>query len=264
MAADIYIGTSGWHYNHWLGTFYPPEVKGYYELKHHAQHFDTVENNSSFYRVAGSGTYKTWDRMTPEGYVFSIKLNKFITHTHRLVLNDEVRERIATILDSTQTLGQKVGAIVIQLPASFKYDLPVLQQFLAYFTAEVRRREHPFDMAIEFRHKRWLIDEVYKVLKDNNVALVAGQSSRWPEERRVTADVVYIRMHGPRELFSSSYTSDELLEWADYIRKVSKRTKRVYIYFNNDFHGYALDNAKELMRLLDIKSINPSDSLAGS
>ena len=253
----LYIGTSGWHYDDWTAAFYPKDVTGYHELTFHAQHFNTVENNSSFYRIAGEGTYKTWDRMTPEGYKFSMKLNKLITHTHRLAVNDEVAEKVHFILDTTQLLGPKRGAILIQLPASFKYDLKTLDTFLAFFVPQVRAQPQPFDIAIELRNKYWFTEELFGLLESYNVALVAGQSSRWPGIRRVTADVAYLRMHGPEKLFASSYTTEQLEELAAYIRQLPSAVRRVYVYFNNDFHSYALDNAAELAALLDPK---PGDS----
>ena len=250
MTARIFIGTSGWHYNDWIGSFYPKGVTGYHELAYHARYFNTVENNSSFYRVAGGSTYKTWDRMTPDGYKFSIKLNKQITHFARLQVTDEVRERIQYILDTTQVLGEKLGALLIQLPASFKFDLDRLDTFLDFFTEEVRARPFPFDLAIEFRNKHWFTDEVCGLLRKYNVALVAADSSRYPGMREVTADVAYIRMHGPEKLFASSYSDDQLAELAQYIRSISADLQRVYVYFNNDFHGYAIKNAKTLQRLI--------------
>src|SRR6186997_424608 len=138
MKTRLYIGTSGWHYNHWRGIFYPPEVTGYNELRFHAQHFNTVENNSSFYRIAKESTYKTWYRMTPDDYKFSIKLNKLITHTYRLEMREEVVEAVQRILTSTQSLKEKLGAIVIQLPPSFRFDLEILSPFCAYFMAEIQ------------------------------------------------------------------------------------------------------------------------------
>ncbi len=258
MTRQIYIGTSGWHYNDWTGTFYPPDITGYHELTFHARHFNTVENNSSFYRIASEGTYKTWNRMTPDGYKFSIKLNKLITHTHRLELNDDTIERIQFILQTTQVLDGKLGAVLIQLPASFKYDLERVDAFLEFFTTEVRALPHPFDIAIEFRNKYWFTDELFALLEKYNVALVAGQSSRWPEMRRVTADVAYIRMHGPEKLFASSYSDQQLRELADYITSLPKKVRRVYVYFNNDFHGYALQNGQSLAHMLNIK---PADSV---
>jgi uncharacterized protein YecE (DUF72 family) len=250
VAIQIYIGTSGWHYNDWLGLFYPPEIKGYDELTFHAQHFNTVENNSSFYRIASEATYKTWNRMTPEGYKFSIKLNKLITHTHLLELNDETRERIRYILTTIQVLKEKLGAILIQLPASFRYNMPRLKEFLSFFVAEVRAQQHPFDIAIEFRNKYWFTEEVYTLLRSYNVALVAGQSSRWPGMQHITANIAYVRMHGPEKLFASPYSDEQLANWANYIKSISTEVDKVYVYFNNDFHGYALQNAQKLKVML--------------
>ncbi len=212
--AEILIGTSGWHYTHWLGLFYPPEIKGYYELKFYSEHFNTVENNSSFYRVSKESTYKTWLRMTPAHFTFSLKLNKVITHINRLEVNEEVKEKINIILASTQTLADRLGCIVIQLPPSFKYDLKRLDSFLKYFSKQIQKVECKPDVAIEFRHKQWFTNDTYVLLKKHNVALVAAQSSRYPEAREVTADICYIRMHGPEKLFASKYTTEELQEWA--------------------------------------------------
>lgn len=252
MQTEIYVGTSGWHYSDWVGTFYPADVKGYKELTYHSQHFNTVENNSSFYRISRASTYETWAKMTPENYKFSIKLNKFITHIHRLELTQEVETKIQYILDSTQVLKHQLGAIVIQLPPSFKLDLERLEKFLDFFTREVAAKEYKFDVAIEFRNKVWFVSEVYSLLKRYDVALVAAQSSRYPGVREVTADSAYIRMHGPEKLFASKYSTEQLQEWADYIRSISKDVKRVYVYFNNDFYGYAIENAKELMKMLSL------------
>jgi uncharacterized protein YecE (DUF72 family) len=250
MKSTIYIGTSGWHYNDWIGTFYPPEITGYNELRYLAERYNTVENNSSFYRIAGESTYKTWVRMAPEHFKFSMKLNKLITHANKLELTDEVQEKVRHILATTQVLKEKLGAIVIQLPPSYKAELGKLETFLQFFTAEVANMEYQFDIAIEFRNKYWFTKEMYALLKKYNVALVAAQSSRYPGVREVTADIAYIRLHGPKELFASKYTIEQLQEWADYIKKISKKVKRIYVYFNNDYFGYALVNAKELAELL--------------
>ncbi len=250
----IFIGTSGWHYTHWLNIFYPTDVKGYKELTFHSQHFNTVENNSSFYRTSSVATYATWIKMTPKNYIFSMKLNKVITHIHKLELTKEVREKIEYILNSTQILKDKMGALVIQLPPSFKLDIKLLRTFLTYFTKGVSKKEYRFDIAIEFRNKSMFEEEVYALLKKFNVALVSAQSSRYPESRVITADFSYIRLHGPEKLFASSYSKDQLKEWGSYIAKLAETQKKVYVYFNNDFHGYALENAKALMKMLGVKA----------
>jgi uncharacterized protein YecE (DUF72 family) len=250
MDPHIYIGTSGWHYNDWIGTFYPPEVTGYQELRFISEHFNTVENNSSFYRIAGESTYKTWSRMTPPGYKFSLKLNRIITHINRLQLNEATEERIEYILKTTEVLGEKRGALVIQLPASFGKDLGRLDAFLAFITAQNEAHGHGFDIAIEFRSTAWFSEDTYRILRSHDVALVAAQSSRYPDAREVTARFAYIRLHGPKELFASKYSEAELEEWAAYVRTIGKAVKRVYIYFNNDFHRYAIMNGADLMRML--------------
>jgi uncharacterized protein YecE (DUF72 family) len=250
MSTPIFIGTSGWHYNGWTGTFYPKDITGYHELTYHAQFFNTVENNSSFYRTASEPTYKTWDKMTPPGYKFSIKLNKQITHVSKLEVSDDVRELVNYILDSTQVLGKKIGALLIQLPASFTYDLERLDTFLDFFTKEVRSRPFAFDLAIEFRNRYWFVEEVYTCLRKYNVALVAANSSRYPGAREVTADIAYIRMHGPTKLFASSYSDEQLQELATYIKSILPDVERAYVYFNNDFHGYAIANAQTLQNFL--------------
>lgn len=184
--------------------------------------------------------------MTPDDFKFSIKLNRFITHDNKLDLTNQVKEKIQYILDTTKILGAKRGAILIQLPASFRFDLERLKTFLDFFTREVRSQDHAFDIAIEFRNKYWLVDEVYQTLRMYNVALVSAQSSRYPLTREVTADIAYIRMHGPEKLFASSYSDDGLHDWSNYINTITKDVKRIYVYFNNDFYGYALQNAQKL------------------
>lgn len=251
MGAKIYIGTSGWHYADWMGRFYPATVTGYHELAFHAKYFNTVENNSSFYRIATENTYKTWNRMTPDNYTFSIKLNRSITHMHRLALTDDVKEKVTYILNTTQVLKEKLGAILIQLPASFRADTQKLATFLEYFCQQVRSYEQHFDIAIEFRNKYWLNEATFSILKKYNIALVDSQSSRWPEAKQVTADIAYIRMHGPKRLFASKYSQGQLEAYAKYIRGLKKSVTRIYVYFNNDFHGYAIDNARGLRQLLD-------------
>jgi len=150
-------------------------------------------------------------------------------------------------------MQNKLGAIVIQLPPSFRCDVAKLAQFSAYFKSEIQRQPYHFDVAIEFRHKSWFTEEVYALLREHNIALVAGQSSRYPEVRQVTADFTYVRMHGPQQLFASKYSHEQLEGWATYIRTISSGLKKVYVYFNNDFHGYALENANELANLLGVK-----------
>ncbi len=188
--------------------------------------------------------------MTPDNFKFSIKLNRIITHYNSLELNEETVDRISYILNSTQVLKDKIGAIAIQLPASFKLDVKRLDTFLNFFKNEVDKGKYRWDVAIEFRNKYWFNVDIYNVLRQYNVALIYGQSSRYPGTQNITADFTYIRMHGPGKLFTSKYTTKDLEVLGTYIKSISKNLERIYIYFNNDYYGYALENAKELMGIL--------------
>lgn len=148
--------------------------------------------------------------MTPDNYKFSMKLNKFITH--RLELNGEVREKIDYILSSTQLLEEKLGAIVILLSPSFKFNLESVSKFLSYFRSKVNIQKYEFYIAIEFRNKNWFNIEIFDLLKKYNVAIVVAQSSRYPGTKEITANFAYIRLHGPDKLFASSYSDEQLIQ----------------------------------------------------
>jgi len=259
-SASILIGTSGWHYADWEDSFYPAEVKGYEELRYYSRRFATVENNSSFYRISKESTYKTWNRVTDPGFVFSLKLNQFMTHVHRLKLNDETIAKTKYVLESVQVLGNKLGALVIQLPAAFKCDPNALEAFLAFLSREIEAVQYKPDLAIEFRSPDWFNDTVFVLLRKYNVALVAANSSRYPGIKELTADIAYIRLHGPRELFASSYSTEELAGWARYIRSLPETVRKVYVYFNNTAYRYGLENAIELSSMLDLAMDNSDGS----
>jgi uncharacterized protein YecE (DUF72 family) len=126
----------------------------------------------------------------------------------------------------------------------------LLETYLSFLKEEIEKHTYAPDLAIEFRVKEWFTKDTYVLLKKHNIALVAAQSSRYPGAREITSDVIYIRLHGPEKLFASKYSIEQLAEWADYINESSKKVKKVYVYFNNDFHGYALENAKELYSMV--------------
>lgn len=242
------IGTSGWSYDHWIGPLYPEKLKSYDDLKFFSERFDTVENNSSFYRIASRATYQKWFRVTKEGFVFSLKLNKTFTHVHRLVLDDALLSQLKEHFSNVQVLQNKLGCLLIQTPPSLKYDLKVLDIFLSQITGLTDALAYKPDLAIEFRNKYWFTKDLYALLRKYNVALTVAQSSRYPSERQITANFLYVRFHGPRELFASRYSEDEMDEWWRYITS-ARNVKKVYIYFNNDFHGYAIENARYLQSL---------------
>ncbi len=248
MKKEILIGTSGWNYPHWIPKFYPKQLKSYEDLKFYSHYYNTVENNSSFYRIAKEVTYKKWFTSTPEDFVFSLKLNKLFTHNYRLIMDDERAEHLLEMLSNLQVLKNKLGCLLLQMPPSFKLDIPRVKSFLTILQKVLKKLDYKPDIAIELRHASWYTDEAYQLFKKYNVALVSAQSSRYPSERVVTADFLYIRFHGPKQLFASAYSTEEMQDWWKFIKN-AKDIRRVYVYFNNDLGGHAIDNSRYLQEL---------------
>ncbi len=243
--SKLYIGTSGWVYSHWDGIFYPEGLSSKDKLKFFSQHFKTAEINYSFYHLPRPATYQNWYTLTPDDFLFAVKASRFITHIKRL---KGVKSAWETFIKNALNLKEKLGPILFQFPPSFHADeenIERLENFLEYISKRKMR------YAFEFRHQSWFKEKVYKILKKSNSALVIADSPKYPKAEILTADFVYVRMHGSKQMFASKYTKKELKELADKIRKWQK-TKDVFVYFNNDVHGFAIDNAKELKSLLEV------------
>ena len=248
--SKLYIGTSGWVYSHWKGIFYPEDLPSAERLKYFSKHFKTTEINYSFYHLPRPATYQKWYLQTPEDFLFAVKASKFITHIKRL---KRVKRAWKQFLENALNLKEKLGPVLFQFPPSFKADsenIKRLKDFLQT-TAHYKLQTTNFKLrcAFEFRHKSWCEEKIYKILKKHNVAWVIADSSRYPKAEIITADFVYIRMHGPAALFSSKYSKEQLKTLAQKIKKWQK-TCDIFVYFNNDFHGFAIENAKELLSFL--------------
>ncbi|MBZ9569715.1 DUF72 domain-containing protein [Patescibacteria group bacterium] len=251
--AKLFIGTSGWVYSHWKGIFYPEDLPSKDKLKYFSQHFKTTEVNYSFYHLPRPTTYQNWYLQTPEDFLFAVKTSRFITHIKRL---KGVKEALKIFIENALNLKEKLGPILFQFPPSFHAtpeNLKRLENFLKFITKTPYPKPHTLKFAFEFRHKSWCNKEVYNLLKKYNVAWVIADSPRYPKEEVVTADFIYIRMHGSKVLFASKYTKKELKDLAQKIKKWltcpepgRRKTCDVYCYFNNDFQGFAIENAKEL------------------
>jgi len=237
--SKLFIGTSGWVYSDWEGIFYPEDLPSKDKLKYFSQHFKTAEINYSFYHLPRPSTYQNWYNQTPEDFLFAVKASRFITHIKRL---NGVKEAWQQFLENALNLKEKLGPILFQFPPSFRADLKRLEAFLKILAKN-------YQYAFEFRHKSWCDETAYQLLKKYNAAWVIADSPSYPKAEVVTADFVYIRMHGSKVLFSSKYTKKELSSLAQKIKKWLKQSLDVYCYFNNDFHGYAIENAKELLKL---------------
>ncbi len=235
---SIRIGTSGWTYKHWQGIFYPSGLSNSKWLEFYSEHFDTVELNASFYRLPKRETFEKWKARTPDGFLWSVKASKFITHTRRL---EDPAEPLGRLYGVTAGLGEKLGVILFQLPPSLTYDERMLRNFCKKLDPRVRH-------AIEIRHQSWIDDQAFSLLTEFNIALcVADTAGRYPSCEVITADFGYIRLHGSQKLYASEYSEVELRNWAE---KVHIWNKDTFIYFDNDYEGYAVNNARRLRKLL--------------
>jgi len=244
----ICIGTSGWVYPHWENIFYPEGLPSKDKLKYFSQHFKTTEVNYSFYRLPGPATYQNWYSQTPGDFLFTVKASRFITHIKRL---KDVKEPWKIFIKNALNLKEKLGPVLFQFPSSFKAteeNIKRLEDFLKY-NYKLPTTNYQLKLAFEFRHKTWCEEKIYKLLKKHRVAWVIADSPSFPKAEKVTADFVYLRMHGSKVLFSSKYTKKELNDLTEKIKKW-KRNKDVFVYFNNDAHGHAIENAKTLIGFL--------------
>lgn len=236
----LHIGTSGWNYSDWKGLFYPEDVKSADWLSYYATQFDSTEVNSSFYHLPRATTIANWVLKVPAGFTFCVKVSRYITHIKRLKITDE---DLAKFMAVFEPMKSQCGPVLIQLPPSLKFDPESVRQF---FTLLQSYNHYRF--AIEPRHNTWLQPEAIALLKEHNIAWVISQSGAgFPYEELVTAPDVYVRLHGPKELYFSSYSDTELRMYADKIKRWLAEGHNVWVYFNNTGKGIAIGNAKQLM-----------------
>ncbi len=237
-----FIGTSGWHYEHWRGNFYPDGLAKAKWLEFYANQFNTVELNNSFYRLPSEQAFTTWYRCSPPGFVFAVKVSRFITHIKRL---READEPLQNFLARANFLREKLGPLLYQLPPGMKRNQYVLEAFL-------RTLPPGYQHVFEFRNESWLSSEIFALLKRYNVALCIFDMPGFTCPVAVTADFAYFRFHGSTGLYWSCYSDDELRTWAAKIAEAGRNLEAVYIFFNNDAEAYAVRNALTLARLLGL------------
>jgi uncharacterized protein YecE (DUF72 family) len=242
---ELRIGTSGWHYKHWKGLFYPAKLPASKMLEWYVQHFDTVEINNTFYRLPNPEPLAKWRESVPPSFLFATKASRFITHMKKL---RDPENAIEIFFDRIRILEPKLGPILFQLPPHWPVNLERLDQFLSYIP-------RGFTYVVEFREPSWCVPEIYSVLRRHNVALCLHDwgSSKWPME--ITADFTYVRMHGPTGAYHGKYDDAMLREWAGRIQRWQRSLSAVYIYFNNDVGGHAISNAVELKQMLEGKKM---------
>jgi uncharacterized protein YecE (DUF72 family) len=280
--ADIRIGLSGWRYAGWRGSFYPHGLIQRKELAYAADRFSTIEVNGSFYSLQRPTSYASWRDETPDDFVFALKGGRFITHMKRL---RDVDVPMANFFASGPlALGDKLGPVLWQLPASTRFDADVLASFLARLprtsdeAAELARAHDeklPPDRAlttpltqvrlrhaIEPRHASFGDPAALDLLRQYEVGLVVSDAGdKWPRFEQVTSDLVYVRLHGAEELYTSGYGPQALDEWADRISAWAGEGLDVLVYFDNDAKVHAPYDALALMDRLRLPQ--PADPSAG-
>ena len=236
---EIHVGCSGWYYWHWRGTFYPENLAGRDWFRHYASTFDTVELNAPFYSWPTLATVNTWKRQASDRpFVYTIKVNELITHIKRFARTRTLVEDFGLIAD---LLEDHFGCFLFQLPPSFKYTQPALARILKQL--DPRRRN-----VVEFRDRSWWNEKVFKAFRESNAIFCSVSGPRLPDDLVKTADAVYIRFHGTTRWYRHDYSNEELAGWTQRIRESG--AKEVWAYFNNDREGYAIANARELIRQL--------------
>ncbi len=237
-APQIWIGTSGWVYPHWAGIFYPATLRQSQWLAFYSSYFPTVEINRSFYRLPPRHVFEGWRLQTPKNFLFAVKASRYITHMRKL--GDPVGP-LTTFHSAIEGLGEKCGPILFQLPPFWKADRQRLSEFL-------RHLQPGRHYAFEFRHPSWLEDEVLEHLKAHQVALAIPDFPGMPRRMALTAPFTYIRFHGGEH--GPGYTVEELQLWAERIAAWAQGVE-IYVYFNNDYAGWAIRNAATLWRILE-------------
>jgi len=241
--AEVWVGTSGYVYRHWRrGVFYPAGLRARDELAWYAARFRTVELNNPFYRLPTPGSFARWADQTPDDFVFSVKVSRYISHVQRL---REPADSLARFLEHAEVLGPKLGPLLVQLPPQFQLDLRRLEEFLAILPDRYR-------WVLEVRHPSWQTPAVYEALGRRGVALCVPVGGRVQPDLVTTAPFTYVRMHAGAEP-GGRFGEEQLRPWAARIRAVAKSGKDAYVYFNNDWEGHAVRDAAVLRGLLGMQ-----------
>jgi uncharacterized protein YecE (DUF72 family) len=245
MLERLHIGTSGWSYTHWSGIFYPESVKPAKYLEHYVTVFDCVELNASFYRIPNVKTVQGWARRTPASFRFCAKMSRFITHQKKLVDAAESLDRFLTVFDP---LRDRLGPFLVQLPPTLRFDPGVAEAFLHLLALHRKIGE----FALEARHDSWFTPESLSLLRRYGIVnVIAYSGGRFAGTEVLTNSIVYLRFHGPAGLYCSPYSTGELTTYARKITGWLAEGRQIWAFFNNDFDGHAVQNARELKALID-------------
>ena len=232
----IWVGTSGYNYPEWKGSFYPSDLPAAKMLPYYAERFSTVEINYTFYRMPTAKLVTGWAAQVPADFRFTLKAPRRITHDRKL---RDVADSLRAFLEAGSELGPRLGALLFQLPPTFKKDLAALDEFLAALPPRVCG-------AFEFRHDSWLDEEVYARLRDRNLALCIADSEKMSTPIHITADYAYFRLR------DEGYAPDDIGRWADVIARDTASCRDVFVYFKHEEQGKGPEFARLLMDRLGL------------
>jgi len=239
----VHVGTSGWHYQHWKGPFYPKTHSDDQLLAYYVKHFHTAEINNTFYRLPSEKAVVGWRDAVPGDFIFAVKGSRYISHQKKL---KDPEESLPTFLHRIELLRKKLGPVLFQLPPRWHLNLDRLKAFVESVPGDWR-------FAFEFRDPTWFGEETEQILSENGVAFCVYDFEGRQSPRSVTADFVYIRLHGPDGAYSGRYNNEQLKDWAEFVGECQQDGKDVYCYFDNDEGGYAALNALELQDLIEVR-----------
>lgn len=241
-AGAIHIGTSGWAYDHWKGAFYPERIGSDAMLAEYARHFDTVELNSTFYRLPAAATLERWAATVPARFRFAVKASRYITHVKKL---KDSPDTLAPFLERIRLLGRRLGPVLFQLPPRFRYNGARLGELLDALPPDLA-------CAFELRDDSWFNEECLQRLRDHGAALCHYDlAGRAPPTAELTGAFAYVRLHGPEEAYTGAYPDAALADWAECLRRWSAAGHDAWCFFDNDAEAHAPTDAGRLRTYLE-------------
>ncbi len=236
-----HIGCSGFYYNHWKGSFYPEDLPKSRWFDHYTSHFNTLELNVTFYRFPRLSTFESWYKKSPPDFSFAVKAPRIITHFKQFLETTEMMQGYYSVIQ--EGLKEKLGAVLFQLPPRASYTPERLERI-------IETLDPAYPNVVEFRHESWWNQEVYDQLGRHNISFCGISHPTLPDEIIKNSPLVYYRFHGAPELYKSAYSSQKL---SAFVRKIMQEPepKQVFVYFNNDIGGAAIDNALSMKRMVE-------------
>jgi len=252
LAKKLRVGCSGWGYDDWVGPFYPPGTQKSEYLRQYATAFDLVEIDSSFYNLPSPATAAAWRGAVPDGFLFTAKFPKRITHDMKLV---GVEEQVARVYRSMSELREKLGVLVVQLPPSIRYDKhrDTVKAFIGLLDSKVRH-------AIEFRSQTWFNEDVSGLLREHHIAMVWSQNQYLTTPANVTSDFAYVRLVGERDIDKFDRIvkdrSTEMKDWRDHLVSAESELAQAFVILNNHFAGFSPASVNQFRRMNGLDEVS--------